>query len=283
MICNGQKNKAEDILPNYFCAMKNFIFIFVASAFIVSCGGNDTKNAASKEQLQVIDNLSNQVKQNPDSASLRMKLVNSLDSLRMYKEAIAQTDSLIKKDSANNGLWYAKAQLQEDNKDTAAAIRSYEKALDIYPSVQAQLSLANLFAETKNVKALMICKNVSSMGLGRETDADCNFIAGVYFARTGNGKQALQLFDKAINDNYTLMEAYMEKGFIYYDSKNYQQALQIFETALKVNNTYADAYYWKAKCNEAMGNKDEALINYKRALGLDKQLKEAADAIKRLE
>jgi tetratricopeptide (TPR) repeat protein len=264
--------------------MKNLIFIFITASFIISCRENDKKvNSEDPVKLQLIDNLNKQVKENPDSAGLRMKLINSYDSLKMYKEAIAQTDSLIKKDSHNNGLWFTKAQLQEDSKDTVGAIHSYENALGIYPSVEAQLSLANLLSETKNQKALAICKSVSAMGLGRETDATCNFIAGVYFSRTGDKQQALQLFDKAINDNYTLMEAYMEKGFIYYDNKNYQQALRVFQTAITVNKAYADAYYWTAKCNEAMGNKSEAITNYQRSLGLDKQLKEAAEAIKRLE
>jgi len=269
---------------NYFCSMRNLIFIFAITSFTIACNGND-ESAPFKDpvKLEAVDNLSKQVRENPDSAGLRMKLVNSLDSLRMYKEAIAQTDSMIKRDSLNNGLWFTKAQLQEDDKDTTAAINSYEKALNIYPSIEAQLSLANLLAETKNPRALGICRNVSAMGLGRESDASCNFIAGIYFARSGDKKKALELFDKAINDNYTLMEAYMEKGFIYYDSRNYQQALQTFETALTINKTYADAYYWKAKCHEAMGNKAEALLNYKRSLGLDKQLKEAQEAIKRLE
>jgi len=229
-----------------------------------------------------LNRLSEQVQQNPDSASLRMQLVNALDSLHNYDQAISQTDSLIKRDSLNNGLWFTKAQLQESKKDTAAAILSYERAIRIYPSVEAQLNLANLFAESRNKNALSICNNVSQMGLGRETDANCDFIAGIYFARTGNNKQALQLFDKAINENYTLMEAYMEKGFVYYESKNYQEALKIFQTAITVNNTYADAYYWQAKCYEALGNKTEAVVNYKRSLGLDKSLKEAAEAIKRL-
>lgn len=264
--------------------MKNSIFILVVAITVSSCSDNEKKETPKDhQQIQLIDNLNKQVKENPDSAGLRMKLVNSYDSLKMYKEAISQTDSLIKRDSLNNGLWYTKAQLQEDNKDTTSAIKSYEKALSIYPSVEAQLSLANLFAETKNAKALMLCRNVSEMGLGRETNADCNFIAGVYFSRIGDKKQAIQLFDKAINDNYTLMEAYMEKGFIFYDSKSYQQAQQIFQTAINVNKTYADAYYWTAKCYEAQGNKAEAITNYQRALGLDKQLKEAADALSRLE
>ncbi|GEO08440.1 tetratricopeptide repeat protein [Segetibacter aerophilus] len=264
--------------------MKKSLFIFAVASFIVSCNGDDKKiSPVSEAQLKVIGDLTERVKEHPDSAGLRMKLINTYDSLHMYEEAIIQTDSLIKRDSVNNGLWFTKGQLQEDSKDTVGAIRSYERALSIYPSVESQLSLANLFAETRNAKALMICKNVMAMGLGREADATCNFIAGVYFARVGDKKQALQLFDKAINDNYTLMEAYMEKGFIYYDSKNYPKALNVFETALSVNKTYADAYYWKAKCNEAIGNKQEALIDYKRSLGLDKQLKEAAEAVKRLE
>ena len=211
-----------------------------------------------------------------------MRLINSLDSLKMYKEAIAHTDSLIKRDSANNGLWYTKALLHESNKDTTAAIESYRVALSIYPSVDAQLNYANLLAETKNKEALLVCRNIQKLRLGRETDAFSNFIAGVYFSRVGDTKQALILFDKAINDNYTLMEAYMEKGFIHYDSRNYTEALKVFETAITVNKTYADAYYWQAKCYEATGNKTEALLNYKRSLGLDKQLKEARQAIERL-
>lgn len=264
--------------------MKALIFLLLLLVVFFCCRESDTNTTSGNAaQLQVIDNLRLLVKQNPDSPQLRMQLINSLDSLKMFKEAIAETDSLIRRDSLNNGLWFTKGQLQEDNQDTVEAIRSYERALNIYPSVEAQLSLANLLAETKNAKALAICTNVRAMSLGRETDAGCNFIAGVYYARTGKKQQALQWFDKAINDNYTLMEAYMEKGFIYYDSKEYQKALQIFETAVTVNNSYADGYYWKAKCYEALGNKEEAIINYKRSLGLDKQLIEAAQAIKRLQ
>ncbi len=263
--------------------MRKWIIIILISIGAFSCRNDTNKKADEGLQPRFIDKQITDIRQYPDSAGLRMRLINSYDSLKMYPEAISQTDSLIKRDSLNNGLWFTKGQLQEDSADTTAAIDSYSKAVRIYPSVEAQLHLANLFAETKNPKALLICENVRRSGMGRETDADCYFIAGIYYARTGLGKQALQSFDKAINDNYTLMEAYMEKGFIYYDSKNYREALKVFETAITVNNTYADAYYWSAKCEEALGNKVDAVVNYKRSLGLDTQLKEAAEAIKRLE
>lgn len=263
--------------------MKILVFILIVFVF-VCCGENDKKQAAGNEALvNVTDKLKNKLRQYPDSAGLRMQLINTFDSLKMYKQAILQTDSLIMHDSLNNALWFTKAQLLEENGDTAAAITSYTRAINIYPSVEAQLHLANLLAETKNPKALFVCNNVRTEGMGRETDADCSFIAGVYYTRTGDAKQAVLYFDKAINDNYTLMEAYMEKGFIYYESKNYNEAIKVFETAITVNNTYADAYYWRAKCREALGNKAEAVLDYKRSLGLDKELKEAATAIQRLE
>jgi tetratricopeptide (TPR) repeat protein len=268
---------------NYFCAMKNWLPLLIVVSFLFSCKQKENKTTeVTSAQKQLISQLQQQVKQNPDSASLRMRLVNTLDSLKLYNEALQQTDSLIKRDSLNNGLWYTKAQLLESNKDTAGAIKSYERALKIYPSVDAQLSLANLFAESKNRSALLICENVRRMGLGRETDASCDFIAGVYNARTKNNALALSLFDKAISNNYTLMEAYMEKGFIYYESKKYNDALKVFSTAITVNQMYPDAYYWKAKCEEALGNKDEAITDYKRSLGLDKGLKEASEALERL-
>ena len=263
--------------------MKICIAILVISIFVCSCAQPDKNKSANGDlQMQVTDQLKKEIGNFPDSAGLRMRLVNTFDSLGLYKEAISETDSLIKRDSLNNGLWFTKAQLQEDKKDTAAAIQSYTRAINIYPSAEAQLHLANLLAETRNPKALAVCANVHKSGMGRETDADCNFITGVYYARTGNKKLAMEDFDRAINDNYTLMEAYMEKGFIYYDSKDYTNALKVFEKAITVNNTYADAYYWRAKCNEALGNKADAILDYERSLGLDKELKEAGDAIKRL-
>lgn len=259
--------------------------LVICLSVIISCkenGSSTQVDKANDEKKALVESLKKEVTAKPDSASVRMRLVNALDSLGLYEEAIAQTDSMIKRDSLNNGLWFAKGSLFESNKDTALAIKSYLRALAIYPSLETQLSLANLYAETKNAAALQLCQNVVNMRLGKEVDGYTNFIAGIYFSRTGNKQQALTLFDKAITNNYTLMEAYMEKGFILFETKKYNEALQTFEKAVTVNNLYADGYYWQAKCYEAMGNKQEAITNYQRSLGLDKNLAEAREALKRL-
>ncbi len=264
--------------------MKPWLIILLTTSLIYSCKEEKTSETSTTNTAQkaLVESLTLQVQQHPDSSPVRMLLVNALDSMGNFAAALAQVDSMIYRDSLNNGLWFAKGQLQESLKDTTAAIRSYENAVSIYPSVQSQLSLANLYAEKGDKRSLAICQSVGRLGLERETVAHCDFIAGVYHARTGQPQKAVPFFDRCINNNYTYMEAYMEKGFIYFEQKNYTQALQVFDKAITVNNQYADAYYWKAKTNEAAGNKTEAITDYQRALGFDKNLQEARVALERL-
>jgi len=262
--------------------MKQWMMIVALAAIAIGCKQKDTNQQVNPEHVKLVEELSTKVRQSPDSSPVRMLLVNALDSLGDYKNAMAQLDTLIMRDSLNNGLWYRKGQMQETLQDTTAAIRSYQRALRIYPSIDAQLSLANLLAEKKDPQSLSICNYILKLGVDRETSAHCYFISGVYYARIKDVDNALAMFDACINNNYTYMEAYMEKGFTLFEAKKYADAEKVFDRAITVNNLYADAYYWKAKTEEAAGNKQDALINYQRAFGLDKTLKEAEAAIKRL-
>jgi tetratricopeptide (TPR) repeat protein len=229
-----------------------------------------------------VQQLFSKTDQYPDSIGLRLRLVNALDSLGAFKQAMMQMDSLIKKDSLNYGLWYRKAQLQENTHDTSGALKSYRYAIRIYPSPDAMLAAANLFAEKKDTMALLLCKQVAEFRIGREYTAHCSFITGVYYARKGNEQKAMDAFNKCIVNDYYYMEAYMEKGFLFFDHKKINDALQVFQTVVTVKNTYSDGYYWIAKCEEALNNKTEAINNYQKALALDPKLKEATAALERL-
>lgn len=259
-------------------------FLMVSAAFF-SCNG---KNEASDNKENSVlsaqtERMIQMVKQHPDSSGLRLQLAAMLDSAAHYQEALSQMDSLISKDSLNYGLWYSKAQVWEHSGDTANAIRDYERALHIYPAPEAQLSLASLFAERKDARALAVCANISRLRLGREYEAHCAFIAGVYYARTGDTTRAIQQFNNCVAANYTYMEAYIEKGLVYFDNKQYDKALDVFKFASGINTLYADAYYYQARSYEMMGKKDSAVIRFKQALSLDKHMKEARDKIQQLE
>lgn len=244
---------------------------------------NTSPDALPKEEMPApIQQLFSDLDKNPDSIGLRLRLVDALDSLGAYNRALGQMDSLIRKDSLNYGLWYRKALLQENTHDTMGALKSYRYAIRIYPSPDAMLGAANLLAEKKDSIALVICRQVNELHIGREYAAHTSFITGVYYARKGNQQKALDAFNTCIANDFHYAEAYMEKGFIYFDTKKFPEALQVFQTLATVRNTYPDAYYWMAKCYEAMNKKAEAISNYQRALALDSKLKEAGEALQKL-
>ena len=269
--------------------MKGIILFLSLFVLLIACNtstGSNDQNAADENvsgaYQAYIKSLTAQLQQNPDSTGLRLKLATALDSIGKYKESLQQMDSLLMRDSANFGLWFTQGKIAEDAGDTLLAMQSYDKAIRIYPSADALLSIANLYAEKKNQAALIFTKQVKDQRLGRDYDAHCAFIEGVYYARTGDQKMALQSFDECIANNYTYMEAYIEKGLVYFDNKQYREALNVFRFAATVNALDADPYYWQGRCYEMMNIKDSAILRFKQSLSLDKSSKETKEALKRL-
>jgi len=262
--------------------------IIVLVAFYACKNKEEKKAIAVKDSVVTtiapfITEMMDSVKRNPDSVGLRLQLIDILDSIKNYKEALSQLDSLLLYDSANYNLWIKQGNVLKHAGDTTAAITSFDHAFSVYPAPEVMLELANLFAEKKDKRALIMCDRIEEMRQGRVVDGYSFFFRGVYFARLGDKKKALMFFDKSIISNYTFMDAYIEKGGVLYDEKQFADALKVFKTAATINNTYADAYYWQAKCYEAMKDKDNAIQNYQKALGLDKSIKEAVIALKRLQ
>jgi tetratricopeptide (TPR) repeat protein len=259
--------------------------IILCLIFILACHNqqpDQEKTVTEKGLPEAVKQLYQKIGEKPDSVALRLKLVDALDSLGSYAMALRHMDTLLHRDSTNFGLWYKQAQLKEFMGDTAGAIHSYGNAAKIYTTPDVLLALGNLYAEKKDRKALVAVANVSAMRLGRTYQSHCDFIAGVYFARIGDAKKAIEAFNHCIANNYSYMEAYMEKGFIYYDAKQLNEAIKIFQTVVTIKNNYPDGYYWLGKSQETAGNKKEALDQYTRAFALDGKLKEAATAIERL-
>jgi tetratricopeptide (TPR) repeat protein len=264
--------------------MRHILIFFSCVLLVIACKDKKKthENGKTNELPEYVTNLQERVKKFPDSTGLRLKLVDAYDSLGMFREGIALVDSVLKKDSANNAVWMRKGMLLEKIKDTTGAIYAYARSINIYPAVDAQLYLANLYAERKSDTALLLVNAVARQMFDNRTLAECDFIAGIYHARKGNTKMAEQLFDRCISQDLKFMEAYIEKGLLYYDQKKFPEALKIFQTAGTVEPSYADAFYYQARCMEALGRTQDAINMYQQSLRLDPQLKESSDALTRL-
>lgn len=276
---------------HYLCIMKKLfplVTVAIWGFVLFSCKNKDGKAGTQpgKKEIVYTDELKNWMKlleNKPDSNGLRFKIATTMDSIGDYKAALSQMDSLIKRDSANYAFIFTKGRIYQDASDTMNAIAYYKKALKIYPAPEGVLFLANLLAEKKNPESLNLIKQVKSLRLGAADNANCDFIAGVYYARVNDTTNAIKSLDMAIEQNYTLMPAYIEKGLVYFDHKDYPKALQVFQFASQVNHLYADAYYYMGRSYEMMGQKDSAILRFKQAYSLDNSVVEAQEGLKRLE
>lgn len=201
-----------------------------------------------------------------------------------YKNAIIQIDKLLTKDPLNPIWLYKKAEALEQMEDTAQAILQYQKAIESAGKfTDAKARIAKLYAEQGNKLSLELCDELLKDPIAFKIRSAILYTKGIYFLRVGKTELALQVFDQIIQEDYTFLDAYLEKGILYFDQKKYNEARKVFEKSTSVKNTFADGYYWTAKCDEKLNNKPEAMDNYKRAIVLDSGFIEAKEALAALE
>lgn len=196
-------------------------------------------------------------------------------------EALRQFDLLLKRDSLNFETWVEKGNLLVRLGDTAAAIAALEQSYRLQPINYNGVMLANLYAATLHPKTIPFCDHLIAKDTAG-TQPDLYFIKGIYYADTKQYKEAIAQFDECIRRDWKFIDAWLEKGIAYYEQRQYEQALEVFTRTTTVSNTNADAWFWIGRCQEAMGNRELAIENYKKALALDKDFTQAKERIKKL-
>lgn len=216
----------------------------------------------------------------PANTAFRRRLSEVYAQVGANEEALEQYNLLLAKDSTDFETWYEKGSLLVQLKDTAAGIQAMERSYALQPINYTGLSLANLYAATRNPQTLALCDAL----IARDTTYinEATFLKGAYYSDTKQYALALEQFEQCIQRNWKFTDAYIEKGIVQYEQKQYDQAKETFAMAATVSNTSADAYYWLARCFEATHQTDKALENYQRALSLDRDFTEAREGIKRL-
>jgi tetratricopeptide (TPR) repeat protein len=218
----------------------------------------------------------------PSDKDFPAKLAELYTQSNRMQDAIGVYDNILRSDTLNDDAWYEKGLLLEKKGDTPAAILALKNAYTIEPVNTYGLELAHLYAENRNPASLPLC----DAALRRDSSHDLLdpfFIKGIYFSNTEQYKKAIVQFDSCIGRDWKFADAYLEKGIALFKEKDYQPAMESFHMTVKVSETYADGYFWIGRCFEATGNKDQAIAYYRQALIYDKDFREAADRIKRLE
>ncbi len=219
----------------------------------------------------------------PNSFLLQLTLARSFDAQGRTDEALKLCNDILQKNPEQVDVIKMKATLLSKKGNIAEAISILEKAYQLTPyDIDLNYDLAYKYAENKNAKVIILCDSLIKIDT-LNLHAEPYYYKGIYFSNINNKERALALFDDAIKHDYNYLNAYIEKARVLYDQKKFSEALKAARLANTISPKFPDAYFWVAKCQEALGQKEEAKINYQRAYGLDNsftEAKEAADKLK---
>lgn len=234
-----------------------------------------------KSPDSAISFLQNAVQELPNSIALQIGLARGYQSKGDTGKAAAITDAIIKRYPGQLDALTLKSEILSQQNNKSGALAYLEKAYALVPSDPSlAYDLAYEYAELENPKAVTLADSIIKAKTPEFEKAF--YIKAVYMTRVGKTAEAIRNFDAAIQINYNFLDAYRDKGQLLLEQKKYEQALKTFELALKVAPASAEFYYLAGKTQQAMGNKQEARLNYQRAYGLDKSMTEAKEAADKL-
>ena len=236
-----------------------------------------------KKPEEAITFLNTAIKDIPNSLLLQLSLARGYDAANKTEEALKIGDMILEKNPEQVDVLKMKADLLAKKGNTNEATAILEKAYTLTPfDVELNYILALKYAEAKNNRVLVLCDSLiraDSSGV----HAEPYYYKGIYYSNINDKTKALSLFDEAVKHDYYFLDGYIEKGSLLYEMKRYPDALKVFNLALTISPKFADNYYWIAKCQQAMGQREEAKLNYQRAYGLDNTFiaaKDSADKLK---
>lgn len=242
---------------------------------------NEPEKQEPPKELSAEDQLKEQVAKFPDSLLLKENLIQYYRENGNYENALKEVNYAVQKDTGNIRLWDIKAILHFEDGDTLQSIRSFEKALSIYPLPEDMISLATLYAQTKNAKALSLADTLL-IKFKPDATKQALFIKGLYYSFTEDKVKAIGFFDQCLALDFHNMDAYREKAIALYDLKKYEDALTVLNRAITLENNFDEGYYYKGRCLEKLNRKEEAIEAYQSALMYTPDYIEAKDALARL-
>lgn len=232
----------------------------------------------------VLSSMINNIRNYPDSIGLVDKLIDTLSNRGDIDGAAAWCDSLVIRDSVNNFIYtLVKADLYRSAKNYNAAIAAYKK----YLKQKAEeplvfMTLANTMAEAGAAETLDFCNEIWQRFPTPQTRTGLSYIRGVYFNTKKQFAEARQWLDSTIRYDYSFADAYLEKGYSWYDEGNFPEAVKTFGKLTEVSPKNADGWYWLGKSYDTLRQSDKAIAAYQRALMYDANITEAKEAIERL-
>jgi len=207
------------------------------------------------------------LKLSPDDEDALVKLAKYYIIFFNYEDAKAYLDRALSKNSLNAHAYELYGMYYLEQGDTARAIGSFNRAVEIDDSLSdAYLSLALLYDLRNNPVAIDYYRNAIRV---RPNNLNAQYKLAYHLQeKAGKIDEAMAMYDAILEKNPQYYHALYNKGYVYLVYKrDPRTALDYFSQAVEFSDrTTPDALYNMAYCLELLDNKKEARRLYKQIL-----------------
>ncbi|MES2778599.1 MAG: tetratricopeptide repeat protein [Bacteroidota bacterium] len=217
----------------------------------------------------------------PDYQEARLKLANLYYLVKEHQKSIDALNVIMAAEPSNAEAQFYKGMNQKEMKDTARAIASFQKALEMDNNYyDAAMQLGLLFTEKRDPSAKEYFTTAIRLN-PRSTEA--YFGRAYYFQLIKQYQKALFDYRKVIEYDPSNDKAYYNVGYINYEAGEYDEAMRSWNICIEMNNQNVMAYYMRGLLHEQRKHYSDAKLNYEYVLQLDPEYTLAKEGMNRLE
>lgn len=216
----------------------------------------------------------------PDYQEARLKVATLYYVVKEHQKSIDALNTVIAAEPTNAEAHFYKGMNQKEMKDTAKAIASFQKALEIDNNYyDAAMQLGLLFTAKKDKIATEYFATAIRLN-PRSTEA--YFGRAYYYQLVKQFQKSLFDYRKVIEYDPSNDKAYYNVGYINYEAGKYDEAMRSWNICIEMNNQNIMAYYMRGLLHEQRKNYSDAKLNYEYVLQLDPEYTLAKEGMQRL-
>ena len=205
-----------------------------------------------------------------------IKLAELQTILTFHDESMTTLDKVMRIDPENVDALVIGGLNFEAQGDTARAIGSYQKAVQIDPEkADAWIKLAKLRAARKEPNAIDFFNTAIKVA---PDDVVPMMAKADYLWDTEQFSEAVKVYQEIIERHPSHTDAYYNLGLVYMEVEEWQKAYDHFNLTVQMNPLYFKAFFYRGVASEQLGNVELALKDYDQAMRMAPNFEKARDA-----
>jgi len=266
----------------------NFILLLSISLFYSACGNDKPSTSTSiydtpstqqlgKTGVLSIDNLTDQIAQNPENPKLYAARAEAFYNNEGYDYAIVDMATAMKIDSTNADYHHLLSEIYLDYYKSRLALQTMKRCVALYPKrIPSLLKLAEIQQILKMYDASMM--SIARIMKVEPANPEGFFMIGLNHTLMGNKDASIKSLQKCVEIDPDHTDGWVLLGKIFAEDAN-PLAEQYFENAILTAPENADVLYNKASYLHDNDQLDQSSSLLKKIIKIDPQYAEAFDRL----